>query len=48
MKRLIIAIMCTLSWAFTWADSPLTSTHFAESYNEHPMVQQAFDTQLPC
>ena len=53
MKRLIIAMMCTLSWAFTWADSPLTSTHFAESYNEHPMVQQALklsdasDTNIP-
>lgn len=29
--------------AFTagWADSPLTSTHFAEAYSDHPMVQMA-------
>ncbi|MCR5043219.1 MAG: hypothetical protein K6A93_03660 [Bacteroidaceae bacterium] len=53
MKRIILAMMFTLSWAFTWADSSLTSTHFAESYNEHPMVQQALklsnesDTDIP-
>ena len=29
--------------AFTagWADSPLTSTHFADVYSDHPMVQMA-------
>ena len=29
--------------AFTaaWADSPLTSTYFADAYNDHPMVQMA-------
>ena len=29
--------------AFTagWADAPLTSTHFAEAYSDHPMVQMA-------
>ena len=29
--------------AFTagWADSPLTSTHFADAYSDHPMVQMA-------
>ena len=29
--------------AFTagWADSPLTSTHFADPYSDHPMVQMA-------
>ena len=29
--------------AFTagWADSPLTSTHFAEAYSDHSMVQMA-------
>ena len=25
----------------SWADSPLTSTHFAEAYSDHPMVQMA-------
>ena len=29
--------------AFTagWEDSPLTSTHFADAYSDHPMVQMA-------
>lgn len=53
MKRILTAILFTLSWAFTWADSPLTSTHFAENYNDHPMVQMALrlsddsDTNIP-
>lgn len=25
----------------SWADSPLTSTHFCAAYDEHPMVQMA-------
>ena len=25
----------------SWADSPLTSTHFADAYADHPMVQMA-------
>lgn len=25
----------------SWADSPLTSTHFADAYSDHPMVQMA-------
>lgn len=25
----------------SWADSPLTSTHFAEAYSDHPVVQMA-------
>lgn len=53
MKRLLTIMLLTLSWALMWADSPLTSTHFAESYNEHPMVQMALklsddsDTDIP-
>ena len=41
MKRLFTVMLLTLSWALTWADSPLTSTHFAEAYKDHPMVQEA-------
>lgn len=41
MKRLFSIILLTLSWALMWADSPLTSTDFAESYKDHPMVQLA-------
>jgi hypothetical protein len=29
------------AWTLCWADSPLTSTHFAEAYSDHPMVQMA-------
>ncbi len=53
MKRLITAMILTLSWALTWADSPLTSTDFAENYNDQPMVQMAqklsneSDTNIP-
>lgn len=53
MKRILTAILFTLSWAFMWADSPLTSTNFAENYNDHPMVQMALnlsddsDTNIP-
>ena len=28
-------------WVAGWADSPLTSTHFADAYSDHPMVQMA-------
>lgn len=53
MKRLITAVLLTMTWALTWADSPLTSTHFAKDYNDHPMVQLALelsnesDTNIP-
>ena len=53
MKRLITAVLLTMMWALTWADSPLTSTHFAKDYNDHPMVQLALelsnesDTNIP-
>ena len=41
MKRLFTVMMLTLAWAFTWADSPLTSSDFAEAYEDQPMVQMA-------
>lgn len=41
MKRLFTVMLLTLSWAFTWADSPLTSTDFAEAYSDQSMVQMA-------
>lgn len=53
MKRLFTILLLTLSWVFTWADSPLTSSDFAENYNDHPMVQMALklskdsDTDIP-
>lgn len=53
MKRLLSVMLLTLSWALMWADSPLTSTDFAKSYNDHPMVQMAqklsdeSDTDIP-
>lgn len=53
MKRLLTIMLLTLSWALTWADSPLTSTDFADKYNDHPMVQMAqklsneSDTNIP-
>ena len=53
MKRLLTAVLLTLSWALTWADSPLTSTDFAKNYNDQPMVQLAqklsneSDTNIP-
>ena len=43
MKRLFTALLLTLSWALMWADSPLTSTDFAENYKDHPMVQMALN-----
>lgn len=30
-----------LTFAVSWADSPLTSTHFADAYSDHEMVQMA-------
>jgi hypothetical protein len=41
MKRLLTAIAMMLAFTAGWADSPLTSTHFAEAYSDHPMVQMA-------
>ena len=41
MKRLLSAITLLLAFTAAWADSPLTSTHFANAYEDHPMVQMA-------
>ena len=41
MKRLLTAIALLLTFTASWADSPLTSTHFAEAYSDHEMVQAA-------
>ena len=41
MKRLLTAITMLLAFTAGWADSPLTSTHFADVYSDHPMVQMA-------
>ena len=41
MKRLLTAIALLLTFTASWADSPLTSTHFAEAYSDHEMVQTA-------
>ena len=41
MKRLLTAIAMMLAFTVGWADSPLTSTHFADAYSDHPMVQMA-------
>ena len=41
MKRLLTAIVLMLAFTAGWADSPLTSTHFADAYSDHPMVQMA-------
>jgi hypothetical protein len=41
MKRLLTSIALLLTFIVSWADSPLTSTHFAEAYSDHEMVQMA-------
>lgn len=41
MKRLFVALMLTMTWALSWADSPLTSTDFSQAYLDHPMVKLA-------
>ena len=41
MKRLLTAITLLLTFTASWADSPLTSTHFADAYSDHEMVQMA-------
>lgn len=43
MKRLLTVMMLTVSWALMWADSPLTSTNFAQNYKDHSMVQMALN-----
>ena len=44
MKRLLTAITLMLAFTASWADSPLTSTHFADAYADHEMVQIASET----
>ena len=41
MKRLLISIVMLLAFTASWADSPLTSTHFSDAYSDHEMVQMA-------
>ena len=41
MKRILAAITLMLAFSASWADSPLTSTHFSDAYSDHPMVQMA-------
>ena len=41
MKRLLTTIALLMTFTAAWADSPLTSTHFADAYSDHPMVQMA-------
>ena len=41
MKRLLTTIALLMAFTASWADSPLTSTHFAEAYSDHEMVQMA-------
>ena len=45
MKRLLTAITLLLAFTAAWADSPLTSTHFADAYSENEMVQMAGELQ---
>ena len=44
MKRLLTSLALLLAFTAAWADSPLTSTHFADAYSDHPMVQMASET----
>ena len=41
MKKLFAVLALALMCTAAWADSPLTSTHFADAYSDHPMVQMA-------
>ena len=41
MKRLFAVLALVVMCTAAWADSPLTSTHFAGAYSDHPMVQMA-------
>ena len=41
MKRIISALVLIMTWALTWAVSPLTSCDFAKAYSAHPMVSMA-------
>ena len=41
MKRFYAALLLTMVWVASWADSPLTSCDFANAYSDHPMVNIA-------
>ena len=41
MKKLFAVLALVFMCTAAWADSPLTSTHFADAYSDHPMVQMA-------
>ena len=41
MKKLFAVLALMVMCTAAWADSPLTSTHFADAYSDHPMVQMA-------
>ena len=46
MKRMLFAATLMVMWAAaSWADSPLTSTHFCEAYDANPMVEMAADIE---
>ena len=44
MKRFFAVLALVVMWTAAWADSPLTSTYFAEAYADHEMVQMASET----
>lgn len=45
MKKLFAIAVLAMTCLAGWADSPLTSTHFAEAYADEPMVQMAAGAQ---
>ena len=45
MKRIFSVLALVVMWTASWADSPLTSTHFADVYSDHEMVQMANELQ---
>ena len=41
LKKSLAILALIISCMTAWADSPLTSTYFADAYADHPMVQMA-------
>ena len=41
LKKSLSILALIISCMTAWADSPLTSTYFADAYADHPMVQMA-------
>ena len=41
LKKSLAILALLISCMTAWADSPLTSTYFADAYADHPMVQMA-------